>query len=1580
MTTKSSKEWKDFITSFKQKIKDLYLNHPKVLIQHYQQEIESNSQYNGRQLLELLQNADDESSGIKNPEVMIKLEGNELIVANNGYPFSEAGVDSLGYARVTGKKGRRKVIGHKGLGFRSILNWAEEIQIFSGNLCVKYSNQIAESFLQEMVNNNPEIQKVIKNNRIATLSVPEWINERPQKYNKYDTYIIIKLNPSVRKDLEKQINEIQPQTLIFLNNLTQIDINTPKKKLGINADRSLTDKISISTHNKLKNKNKKKLWNLRREEKKIPKNLLSNSNDSTKYNIQIAYTNNLDDDIYRLFSYFITKEKFPFPALVHASLNLNDSRDYMVEDEINQFIMKRIGELMIEISLMINKKDISWNPLKFLSKRGEYGESLKNIEFDSMLIQLVKKHKLIPTKKGYVLPEDAIYIAHKDIYPILSKFSEFSSLSPFTNDDSINDFIQRLEIPSYNHKKFESKINEISSKLSIIERALLIKFIVEEANDIFGWEKKLNLKLFIDNSNQLINPDSNLVLPPDEIFKIDLPDWVSLRFISNDLCKELQAQLKLSRIRDLRNNLTYFKVQEYNLGNLIGSVIYSTKRRFKKQKTNDSIRDMLQVLKEIYQIKKIETFPEKLKVPIFNTEGKIKNANDLYFGKEYSFGIIAHNLLHKIDSSIFLADITKLGFREENSEFVKFFFNWLGVSQYPRKKLITLKEDRKNFEHYIIDNLEFPLDISGELFKDKDSLLEQKTYPSNITVDDIPLLSQILQKAKFEDIITWLNKDHEMQRIIFQGKEINTKSKFGIWLKYKQSTKNRYAEQIPSYIHWRLSNSFWIPTESNKLVSPSVCIVSKLISDLSPIIETPKFNIRYDLLRKFGIKERDIETTLINLKAAESIKEISWDRIYEILLELPNQDPKGIKAKRIYNQIIKNKSTEDLNKNNPKYLKFLKSGKLLGIKEKEKGYYSVSELKYIENVTLPQAILNRYDLLDIDRRVGARKVKDILGVDQLTQETVKLKIKKKIYHPLHQRFQKEIENLKPYIYFFRIGKDKDKNNLRILKNLKIALCSKLIVLDMKDEISWEDYKPFPEGDIHYIQLKENHSTIDDLRKDLNFRDSVSILISNALKVADNQKDFRELFHLSKSDRDKQIIKDSGEESISILRKCRELLGQALFSKWEFWDTIFQIKGLKLDDDISTDQGLLAKIRSILPKIDIKIFNRINYDDYSDQSNLKYFENIFSKLKINLDDFNSKSFNQIDFSDYLKEEYSKLRDNYQKQFKDVLYSKLITNKKRGSFQSILNEYSLMNLDESVNVFIPILDTFLKDVNKRFGISLKDYNIKNGDLDAKFFSNKKTFEKKLQEHGYDINEIQEYIENFDDKALSYLYYGWVDQLISEFKKENPLKPSESEERESEKDSSFERIKKKLEEIKEKVKDSKVDDINISKPKDAQRRIKGSQPGRRQKTRLSDKEKEEIGLLGEQFVYEKLLRDKSLKNIKWVSLNAKKAEVNPNGNDNLGYDLTYEDSSENLHYIEVKSSKNDDTTFTISKNEVEFGESHVERYEIWLVRKIFDESIPTPLRLTNFFKYAEEESFTKNTRFVVENENFRIRFLRI
>jgi len=164
-----------------EKVKQSYVIEILNMTGAYRREIESSKEYHGRQLLELLQNADDEAENTKNSSVLIRLEKDRLIIANNGTPFSKEGILSLMYSNNSPKIKRQKKIGYKGLGFRSILNWSQSIGIKSGPFSIEFSKDNAIGFLKKLLENHPELKREVEvasteNEQypIATLAVPKW--------------------------------------------------------------------------------------------------------------------------------------------------------------------------------------------------------------------------------------------------------------------------------------------------------------------------------------------------------------------------------------------------------------------------------------------------------------------------------------------------------------------------------------------------------------------------------------------------------------------------------------------------------------------------------------------------------------------------------------------------------------------------------------------------------------------------------------------------------------------------------------------------------------------------------------------------------------------------------------------------------------------------------------------------------------------------------------------------------------------------------------------------------------------------------------------------------------------------------------------------------------------------------------------------------------------------------------------------------------------------------------------------------------------------------------------------------------
>ena len=134
-----AKDMKSFIEEKVKKRITGYRNENELIGSEYARENELGRSYKGREILELIQNAEDELTDDLPKEVYISFDGEVLSIANFGEPFSEEGITSLMYSNTSNKKNRKKkVIGNKGTGFRAILGWAEEIRIDSADLHISF--------------------------------------------------------------------------------------------------------------------------------------------------------------------------------------------------------------------------------------------------------------------------------------------------------------------------------------------------------------------------------------------------------------------------------------------------------------------------------------------------------------------------------------------------------------------------------------------------------------------------------------------------------------------------------------------------------------------------------------------------------------------------------------------------------------------------------------------------------------------------------------------------------------------------------------------------------------------------------------------------------------------------------------------------------------------------------------------------------------------------------------------------------------------------------------------------------------------------------------------------------------------------------------------------------------------------------------------------------------------------------------------------------------------------------------------------------------------------------------------------
>jgi len=583
----------------------------------YRREIDRSKGYHGRQLLELLQNADDEAENKENPSVLIKLEQDRLIIANNGTPFSKEGLLSLMYSDNSPKIKRQKKIGYKGLGFRSILNWSQSIGIKSGPFSIEFSKENAIGFLNKLLENHPElkteIEKASTENEkypIATLAVPKWKETYDIDASEYDTYVVINFSTDkVRHDIQQQINELRMEVALFLNNLRKIKLESPERNesiVRIPPEDDAKDDTKDDDYEKiqLKDENGKvinsKKWRIFSNTGELPERL--RQDEMTKqfeYDLRIAVSENIDDDINRLFSFFRTEVKFPFPAIIHGTFDLDGTRNHLNKNEVNEFLLEKLAELMIDTAKQLTQvaEDVNWDAMKLLAKKGEFDEKVEKMGFYEKLLDKMKSHKLIPVISNKYMAVDENPVFFETPYTeILKKFPEvFHELAFHTSDSDVQQLMEDLEIDEYGPKDFIDKLNQVSALLNINDRAELI---LKIASDYFSYFKTIMKRdmpsLFVGESGNVIDSKIQSLLPPERS-RFQLPGNVTITFISNQLFQILKNKSHAKTGRSLAEKLNCFNIQEYSFDSVIRRIVTSTNRDIRKNPGNkeEHIKNML---------------------------------------------------------------------------------------------------------------------------------------------------------------------------------------------------------------------------------------------------------------------------------------------------------------------------------------------------------------------------------------------------------------------------------------------------------------------------------------------------------------------------------------------------------------------------------------------------------------------------------------------------------------------------------------------------------------------------------------------------------------------------------------------------------------------------------------------------------------------------------------------------------------------------------------------------------------------------------------------------------------------------
>lgn len=1531
----------------KDKIRRKYLDSAEEIVGGYNRESELSKDYEGRQMFELLQNADDEAAG-STGKVRVTFDGKKLSVSNTGSPFSFSGVKSLLYPNASPKRIHADKIGCKGLGFRSILTWAKSVTVASRDFTIQFSKNYAKEFLKDILDERPELGDEIKNLSpdewpIATLTCPKVLSESALEEG-YATSIIMECREELADTIEDQIVSLQFEELVFLPNLKEIEIVcNDYHRIFYKVVEG--DEVIIETRNLVDDTTECASWRLYKKSGIIKD---ENGKDKT-YEFIIAYDSSGEQQGEVLYSYFKTDVKLGFPALIHGTFELTSDRNSLQkQSQVNKQLVPLLAEFMVQTAVEISEeqKECDYKPLSLVIT-SDMDIVLKDVyKLDQLLRDEVREKNILPTiGNRYISINDAPKYTGILFADILSS-EEFPELLKPAEDDFIAEYLTSdLGIEFYSYEEFCNRLNESVQDYSLEDRAELIALIKNE----FRWNSsdKVFPHLLSDSNGECISDAAKVYPLPNEEQLIDLPKWVDIRFLSPDLEQLLYTKLHVRNVRrELVAELSKYNMEEYSFDRLLRSVVNQFDT---SSESAERCSDVLNWLWKYYNREDRQAIPD-VRVKVICRDGVIRYAKECYVGAEY--GNSLGERLISLYSQNFVA-LKELQIASGDVAGIEGFLEWLGVAKYPRIVKKTLSaEERKPF-----------LMTCYPLYVQEDNEWYSPSEFSNInevSVGSIENLEQIIGESDFNDLLAWFVMDSEInQRIYSDSEEKNQFACIAGWPGYKQNKRKVTPAYVKSYLRYYLSTEKWIPDDKGNKEIPAYCCFED--NSLDPFIIVPKIDYGYIRTEVGRNCRKEVDAILSRIGVADVFQEMENTVVYQALKKLPELDSECKLGRPLYRKIIREGLTpEEYKEKNPYYEDFVKNGSVLAKQGGKKRYVPVAQARYADKKVFSEDILGSFSMFDIDARSGEEKIKKLFGVQPLKYTNVETD-GEPVLHPLDEAFKKEYMRFIPFVFACRSDLKNSNTDFRRLKSSKVILCSSITIryrFGTESRVSaLKEYETvyLRKGNTAYICLSRKFTDFNALKQSFEFADAVAELITAILDVNEDKDFFRDLFRESDLVREKKMRIDKGDENLERLMEARRRFNSEINLRDEFWMTVADIAHVpNVDINASTANELISAMQ--LPA---NIDEGIRFEDLSAFENIPTLSDIFNELGIDAMQYNASANHTLDVSQYwafkLKEKMKKYRPKYQAYLLDEL----------DGAEDAVDQYD-QYMEEYDYIEPTIENSFSVDIDEVFA---EESGVSFEDLDA--YSGEKAGEVLEEERAKVSNEDWEKLKTLysPTKIETYLILGRIGELI------NP--PAvEEEEKDTPEQSAEQNIKNLAGEVFASPAQgfASVGTQTIEDNPEKSDVTKHRKHQKNAHSELSDRKKQEIGIVGEACVFKELLA--LYPGAKWVSGNAEKAGQIPKGDDTCGYDIKYTDADGTIQYVEVKASRNEDITFLLSDSELRFGCNNAANYEIIYV-VVGEDGKPAhqPWRLGHIFDFAEGEDLLHNNRFAIENDSYRV-----
>lgn len=494
--------------------------------------------YNNRSFIELIQNADD--AGATKFKIIEK--DDFLYVANNGRIFNENDLESL-CRSASSNKVRGETIGYRGIGFKSVVGYAKEIHILSGEFEITFSkehtkNEIPNATRVPLIRIPHEINTNIKEQTKSIVS---------KLFNEQFTTIFI-FSGITAQQVRLEFDTFDTTSLMFLKNICESEFSTSEiKKTKILKERVSDIQLKMT---------------IKSEEFYSEWMLYSLNNCTIAYSVKNDRIQKLPENKSIVYAFLPTENLNGLGVLINGDFSTDPSRKHIIYDNRTVGTINFFSELILRI-IEEHLSDYNLENYDIVNALIPYADprmlQFKKTSFDKFLIEGMKEIKSAKLK-------------NLKICPTWFNINDYSNLKQDKNIFTINGNFLSIDgfisFAKYNGAK-EDNIHDIlkiidTSLLSIVGCAQLIVQIFKSL--ISGVLKVdssiLNHKLFIsDNKKYSLRylKDNEIKIDEDFILLIieyGLTEFEIKAVFKQLISKEFSDNLFPPKGHDIINSIT----------------------------------------------------------------------------------------------------------------------------------------------------------------------------------------------------------------------------------------------------------------------------------------------------------------------------------------------------------------------------------------------------------------------------------------------------------------------------------------------------------------------------------------------------------------------------------------------------------------------------------------------------------------------------------------------------------------------------------------------------------------------------------------------------------------------------------------------------------------------------------------------------------------------------------------------------------------------------------------------------------------------------------------------------------------